>query len=76
MHTSRAPEAAAAMAAEARFPRKTVAEVIGVSRSNLAERRQGRPQKRIGWPPLPDEEFVAQIRAVIAELHVKISWTY
>jgi hypothetical protein len=55
---------------------KTVAKVIGVSRSNLAERRQGHPQKRIGWPPLPDEELVAQIRAVIAELHVKISWTY
>ena len=47
---------------------KTVAEVIGVSRSNLAERRQGHPQKRIGRPPLPDEELVAQIRAVIAEL--------
>jgi transposase InsO family protein len=40
---------------------KTVAEVIGVSRSNLAERRQGHPQKRIGRPPLPDEELVAQI---------------
>ena len=38
---------------------KTVAEAIGVSRSNLAERRQERPQKRIGRPPLPDEELVA-----------------
>jgi hypothetical protein len=27
---------------------KTVAEAIGVSRSNLAERRQERPQKWIG----------------------------
>jgi hypothetical protein len=27
---------------------KTVAEAIGISRSNLAERRQERPQKRIG----------------------------
>ena len=47
---------------------KTVAEAIGVSRSNLAERRQQRPQKRIGRPPLPDEELVAQIKAVIGEL--------
>ena len=47
---------------------KTVAEAIGVSRSNLAERRQERPQKRIGRPPLPDEELVAQIKAVIGEL--------
>ena len=47
---------------------KTVAEVIGVSRSNLAERLQQRPPKRIGRPPLPDEELVAQIRAVIGEL--------
>jgi hypothetical protein len=30
---------------------KTVAEAIGVSRSNLAKRRQERPQKRIGRPP-------------------------
>jgi hypothetical protein len=41
---------------------KTLAEAIGVSRSNLAERRQERPQKRIGRPPLPDEELVAQTR--------------
>jgi hypothetical protein len=47
---------------------KTVAEVIGVSRSNLAARLQERPQKRIGRPPLPDEELVAQIKVVIAEL--------
>ena len=47
---------------------KTVAEVIGVSRSNLAERLQQRPRKRIGRPALPDQEFVAQIKGVIAEL--------
>ena len=34
---------------------KAVAEVIGVSRSNLIERLQGRPKKRLGRPPLPDE---------------------
>ena len=47
---------------------KTVAEVIGVSRSNLVERLQQRPPRRIGRPPLPDEELVAQIKAAIAEL--------
>jgi putative transposase len=46
---------------------KTVAEVIGVSRSNL-ERLQQRPPGRIGRPPLPDEELLAQIKAAIAEL--------
>jgi hypothetical protein len=47
---------------------KTIAEVIGVSRSNLAERLQQHPLKRIGRPPFPDEELVAQIKAAIAEL--------
>jgi len=47
---------------------KTVAEVIGVSRSNLVERRQERPKKRIGRPPLPDEELVVAIKMVIAEM--------
>ena len=39
---------------------KTVAEVIGVSRSNLADRLQERCKKRIGRPPLPDDELVFQ----------------
>ena len=47
---------------------KTVAEVIGVSRSNLMERLQARPKKRIGRPPLPDIGLVAEIKAVIANL--------
>jgi putative transposase len=47
---------------------KTVAEVIGVSRSNLIERLQERPKKRIGRPPLPDNELVAEIKAIIATL--------
>lgn len=47
---------------------KTVAEVIGVSRSNLASRLQGRCKKRIGRPPRPDDELVSKIKAVIAEL--------
>ena len=47
---------------------KTVAEVIGVSRSNLAHRLQERFKKRIGRPPLADDELVFKIEAVIAEL--------
>jgi putative transposase len=48
---------------------KTVADVIGVSRSNLIERlKERRRQKRIGRPPLPDDEFLAGIKAVIAEM--------
>ena len=43
----------------------TVAEVIGVSRSNLIERMRERPKKR---RPLPDGKLVAEIKAVIAEL--------
>ena len=47
---------------------KTVAEVIGVSRSNLIERMRERPKKRIGRPPLSDDKLVSEIKAVIVEL--------
>ena len=47
---------------------KAVADVLGVSRSNLAKRLQQRAKKQVGRPPLPDEELVAQIKAMIAEL--------
>jgi putative transposase len=47
---------------------KTVTEVIGVSRSNLIERMRERAKKRIGRPPLPEDNLVAEIKAVIAEL--------
>src|SRR5262249_43253131 len=46
----------------------TVAEGIGVSRSNLMERMPERPKKGIGRRPLPDGKLVAEIKAVIAEL--------
>ena len=65
---SKKTTAAVAVAAEARFPMKTVVEVIGVSRANLSERLRERPQQPVGRPPLPDDELVAQIKAVIAEL--------
>jgi hypothetical protein len=45
------------------FEHDTVAEVIGVSRSNLIERTRERPKKRIGRPPLPDDKLVAEIKA-------------
>ena len=45
-HGLKKTAAAAAVAAEGRFPMKTVAEVIGVSRSNLIERLRDRPKKR------------------------------
>ena len=60
--------AAAAVATEGRFAMKTVAEVIGVSRSNLIERMRERPKKRIGGPPLSHDKLVAEIKAVIAKL--------
>ena len=47
---------------------KIVAEVVGVSRSNLIERMRERAKKRIGRPPLPHDKLVAEIKAAIAEL--------
>ena len=47
---------------------KTVANVIGVARSSLAQRARHRQPKRIGRPPQPDEALVAEIKAVIADL--------
>jgi hypothetical protein len=66
-HGVKKTAAAAAVAAEGRFAMKTVAEVIGVSRSNLMECMRVRPKKRIGRRPL-DGKLVAEIKAVIAEL--------
>jgi hypothetical protein len=54
------------VAAEGRFAMKTVAEVIGVSRSNLIERMRERPKKRIGRPPLPDEKLVSGNTRVVS----------
>src|SRR5262249_50275672 len=67
-HGVKKTAAAAAVAAEGRFAMKTVTEVIGVSRSNLIERMRERAKKRIGRPPLPDDNLVAEIRAVPADL--------
>ena len=47
---------------------KSVADVIGVARSNLAERAKQRERKAIGRPPQPDADLIAEIKAVIANL--------
>ena len=43
---------------------KTVAEVIGVSRSNLIERMRERPKKRIGRPRCGAVDLVGRYRVV------------
>jgi putative transposase len=47
---------------------KAVADALGVARSNLADQAKQRPPKRVGRPPLPEADLVAEIRAVIADL--------
>ena len=46
----------------------TVAGVIGVARSNLAERMKDHPRRRVGRPPAPADGLVAEIKALIADL--------
>jgi hypothetical protein len=43
---------------------KTVAEIIGVSRSNLVERAQERPKKRVGRPPAVLSGDLAAFRTI------------
>ena len=49
---------------------KTIADVLGVARSNLAVRAAGAAtqQKRRGRPVQPEDDLLVEIRAVIAEL--------
>jgi putative transposase len=47
---------------------KRVAEVLGVARSNLIEQIKDRPRQRVGRPPAPADELIAEIKAVIADL--------
>jgi putative transposase len=42
--------------------------VIGVARSNLVEQMKSRPRQRVGRPPAPADDHVAEIKAVIANL--------
>ena len=45
-----------------------VCTVLDVARSNIAERLVGRPRKPLGRPPQPDDDLVATIKAVIADM--------
>jgi putative transposase len=47
---------------------KAVADVIGVARSNLVEQMKSRRRQRVGRPPAPADDVVAEIKAVIANL--------
>jgi putative transposase len=47
---------------------KAVCETLRVTRSNVAERSKGRERARIGRPPKPDGELVAEIEEVIKGL--------
>lgn len=44
---------------------RPVCDTIGVARSNIGERSNGRERARIGRPPEPDGELVAGIEAII-----------
>lgn len=45
-----------------------VCSTLWVARSNIAEQAAGRPIKRRGRPPQPDEELVAAIKTIIGSL--------
>ena len=45
-----------------------VANALGVSRQHLSSARGKAPTRRRGRPPLPEEELVARIQALIADL--------
>ncbi len=47
---------------------KTVANIIGVARSNVAERAKHAERKLVGRRPQPDEDLVCEIKGVIADL--------
>ncbi len=50
-------------------PMKTVADTLGVARSNLAvQAKPPRTPQRRGRPPQPDAELLAGIKAIIADL--------
>ena len=59
---------AVAVVAEGRFPMKTVCDVLGVARSNIAVRARAPLAKPLGRPPQPEADLLAEIKAVIGEM--------
>lgn len=47
---------------------KTVCETLGVAQSNIGVRATGSLSKARERPPLPDDDLIAQIKTVIAEM--------
>ena len=47
---------------------KTVADMLGVARSNLVRQMNDRPRRRVGRPPAPADALLAEIKAIIADL--------
>jgi putative transposase len=56
---------AADLVAERRFPMKTVAETLGESRSNLAERMKGRSKPRGPYHKAEDADLLSAIRRLV-----------
>jgi putative transposase len=50
-----------------------ICETLGVARSNVLTRLAGRPSKRMGRPPLPEADLLAEIEAVIKD---QSTWGY
>ncbi len=60
---------AVALVGSGRHAMKTVADTLGVARSNLAVQvASAKVLRRRGRPPLPDAALLAEIKAIIAEL--------
>jgi putative transposase len=57
-----------AVVAEGRFAMKTVCDVLGVARSNVAIRTRAPLAKPLGRPPQPETDLLAEIKAVIGDM--------
>lgn len=64
---SKKTDLAAAVAAEGRFAMTRVAEALGVSRSNLAERAKGTAPPRGPYRKAGDDELLPLIRRLVGE---------